>query len=183
MHAETVDEWRAWLRDHHETSPGVWVVTWKQSSGRARLSYDDIVTEALAFGWVDSKGRAVDDARTALWLTHRKPTSGWSRPNKERVARLYAEERMQAAGQAASDAAHPNGSWTLLDDVEDLVVPDDLAAAFAERSGAAETWEAFPRSVKRAALEWLVQAKRPETRERRLRQVADRSARGERPLG
>jgi uncharacterized protein YdeI (YjbR/CyaY-like superfamily) len=180
VHAETVAAWRSWLRKNHARSTGVNLVSWKTTTGRPRISYDDAVTEALAFGWVDSKGRTIDDERSMLWFCPRKPTSGWSRPNKLRVERLLAEGRMQPAGQAVIDQAKANGGWELLDAVEDLVVPDDLAAAFAERPGAAESWEAFPRSAKRSALEWIVQAKRPETRARRVLDTADKAARGER---
>ena len=180
VHAETVAAWRAWLRKNHARSTGVNLVSWKTQTGRPRVSYDDAVTEALAYGWVDSKARTLDDDRSMLWFCPRKATSGWSRPNKTRVERLYAEDRMAPAGQAAIDRAKENGSWGLLDAVEDLVVPADLAAAFAENPGAAEHWDAFPRSAKRALLEWVVQAKRPETRDRRVREIAEHAARGER---
>lgn len=180
VHVETVAAWRAWLRKNHARSTGVNLVSWKTVTGRPRVSYDDAVTEALAYGWVDSKGRTIDDERSMLWFCPRKPTSGWSRPNKLRVQRLLAEGRMKPAGQAVIDQAKSNGGWALLDEVEDLVVPDDLAAAFAARPGAAENWEDFPRSAKRSALEWIVQAKRPETRARRVIDTADKAARDER---
>ena len=138
------------------------------------------MTEALAYGWVDSKARTVDEDRSMLWFCPRNPTSGWSRPNKLRVERLLAEGRMAPAGQAVIDLAKANGGWQLLDAVEDLVVPDDLAAAFAERPGSADHWTDFPRSVRRSLLEWLVQAKRPETRAKRVLEVADKATRGER---
>jgi len=180
FHAETADQWRSWLAENHTTSAGIWLVWWKAGTLRPRISYDDAVTEALAFGWVDSLAGTVDEERSRLRFTPRKPTSGWSRPNKVRIERLVAEGRLHLAGQAAIDAAKANGSWSLLDDVEDLVVPDDLAAAFDERPGARESWDAFPRSVRRRALEWIVLAKRPETRARRITETADKSARGER---
>ena len=104
VHPDTVQEWRAWLDENHETSPGVWLVSWKKHTGRPTVGYEEAVTEALAVGWVDSKGKRLDDDRTMLYLTRRRPTSGWSRPNKERIERLYAEGRMGPAGQAAIDA-------------------------------------------------------------------------------
>ncbi len=180
VHPDTVEEWRAWLDEHHATSDGVWLVSWKKHTGRATVDYEAAVTEALAVGWVDSKGQRLDDDRTMLYLTRRRPTSGWSRPNKQRVERLYAEGRMGPAGQAAIDAAKENGAWSLLDDVENLVVPEDLAAEFEQHPGAAEQWEELPRSARRAALEWIVQAKRPETRRARIAATAEKTSRGER---
>ncbi len=180
VHPETASEWRTWLDEHHESSPGVWMVSWKKHTGRATVGYDEAVTEALAVGWVDSKGSKLDDDRTMLWFTRRRTTSGWSRPNKERVERLLAEGRMGPVGQQAIDIAKQNGTWSLLDDVENLVVPDDLATAFDLHPGARDTWEGFPRSAKRSILEWIVTAKRPETREARIAETAEKAGRGER---
>ncbi|MBA3252196.1 MAG: YdeI/OmpD-associated family protein [Geodermatophilaceae bacterium] len=174
----TVEEWRVWLAEHQDTATGVWLVTWKQHTDRPTVSYDDAVTEAIAVGWIDSKGQRLDDDRTMLWFCPRKATSGWSRPNKQRVQRLYAADRMQPAGQRAIDVAKANGAWTLLDAVEDLAVPEDLAAAFDRHPGARNAWEAFPRSAKRGILEWIVQAKRPETRAKRVAETARLAAEG-----
>ena len=180
IHCETVDEWRDWLAAHHDAEPRVWLVTWKKAAAKPILSYDDAVTEALAWGWVDSVGRRLDDERTMLRFTPRKPTSAWSGPNKLRVDRLLTEGRMQPAGQRMVDLARENGMWTILDDVERLVVPEDLAAEFDARPGAREAWDGFPRSVRRGVLEWIVQAKRPETRRTRILETAEKAARGER---
>jgi uncharacterized protein YdeI (YjbR/CyaY-like superfamily) len=180
VHATTAAAWRRWLERNHGTSTGVWLVSWKAHTGKKRIPYADAVTEALAFGWVDSLQRTLDQDRTMLWYCPRKPTSGWSRPNKLRVETLLAEGRMTPAGQRAIDVAKENGAWSLLDQVEDLVVPPDLAAAFREHPGAADVWEAFPRSAKRGILEWIVQAKKPETRAKRVHETAEKAARGER---
>ena len=180
FHAETRAQWRAWLAEHATTTSGVWLVTWKKASGRPVLSYEEAVSEALAFGWVDSKGNKLDDERTMLWFTRRKPGSGWARPNKRRIAELEAAGLMTEAGRRVVEAAKADGSWTLLDDVEDLVVPEDLAAAFAAVPGSREHWEAFPRSAKRALLEWIVQAKTAPTRAKRIAETAEQAGRGER---
>lgn len=176
----SVQEWRDWLAEHHTRRTGVWLVTWRAGSGGPRITYDESVEQALCFGWVDSKGRALDARRTMLWFAPRTPRSGWSRPNKVRVEKLLAAGLMAPAGLAVIEAAKANGAWTLLDDVEDLVVPGDLAAAFAAHPPAAEHWEAFPRSAKRGILEWIVQAKRPETRARRIAETAEKAALNER---
>jgi uncharacterized protein YdeI (YjbR/CyaY-like superfamily) len=182
VHPETAEEWRGWLAQNHTRDGGVWVVYWKQSSGRSRLSYEETVMEALAYGWVDSKANKVDDDRSMVWYSPRRPRSVWSGPNKERVARLQAESRMMPAGQRQVDLAQATGTWSLLDDVEKLVVPDDLAAALAELPGATAQWEAFSPSVRRLFLGWIVLAKRPQTRANRVRETAERIARGERTI-
>jgi uncharacterized protein YdeI (YjbR/CyaY-like superfamily) len=176
----TPAEWRAWLDENHRSRPGAWLVTWKKHTGRATVSYDEAVTEALAVGWVDSKGQRLDEDRSMLWFGPRRATSGWSRPNKVRVERLYDEGRMGPSGQRAIDVAHENGSWSLLDDIENLVVPDDLLAALDEHPGARAAWETFPRTTRRATLEWISQAKRPATRAARVAEAAEKAGRGER---
>ena len=172
VHAETVEEWRDWLLAHHATEAGAWLVSWKAPTGKPSVKYELAVEEALCVGWIDSAGRTLDDERRALWFTRRKPGSGWARTNKERIVRLEAEGRMLPAGRALIDAAKADGSWTLLDDVEKLIVPDDLAAAFDRYPGSRQNFDAFPPSARRAILEWIVQAKRDVTRSARLEESA-----------
>jgi uncharacterized protein YdeI (YjbR/CyaY-like superfamily) len=171
--------WRAWLVANHATSPGAHLVTWRRHTGKPSVTYDDAVEEALCVGWVDSKAGKLDEDRSLLWFTARRPKSGWSRPNKERVARLTAAGLMLPAGLAAIEEAKRLGTWSLLDDVEDLVVPDDLAAAFAANPPAGANWDAFSRSARRGILEWIVQAKRPATRAQRVDETARLAARNE----
>ena len=181
VHPETLADWHRWLAAHHDRGSGVWVVSWKRATGRPAVGYEELVCEALAWGWIDSTAGTVDAERSRLWFAPRKPTSGWARPNKRRVERLLAEGRMQPAGQAALDTAHANGSWTLLDDVEDLVEPPDLTAALDARPGARAAWEAWPPSVKKVVLTALVQARKQETRAARVARYADVAAAGGRP--
>jgi uncharacterized protein YdeI (YjbR/CyaY-like superfamily) len=103
--------WRRWLRANHRRADGVWLVTWKKSAGRPRVEYDAAVEEALCFGWVDSRSKSVDDARTSLYFTPRTATSAWSASNAARVARLEAAGLMRAAGRRAVDAAKAAGRW------------------------------------------------------------------------
>ena len=176
----SIQEWRDWLAAHHTRAGGVWLVTWRAGSSGPKITYEESVEQALCFGWVDSKGRALDAERTMLWFAPRKRGSGWARTNKERVERLTVAGLMAPAGQAVIDAAKADGSWGLLDDVENLVVPDDLAAAFAAHPPAQQHWDAFPRSVRRAILEWIVQAKRAETRAKRVAEAAEKAQVNER---
>lgn len=152
-------EWRAWLAEHHERDEGVWLIRYKKATGKPTVSYDEAVEEALCYGWIDSLSRKLDTERTMLYFARRRSGSGWSRPNKERVTRMTQAGKMTAAGQAKIDAANADGSWSVLDAVEALVIPDDLVVAFKQYPGAAAHWEAFPRSFKRGILEWIALAK------------------------
>jgi uncharacterized protein YdeI (YjbR/CyaY-like superfamily) len=181
FHPGSRAEWRAWLAEHHDRSDAVWLVLWRPRSGREGLTYDEAVEEALCFGWIDGKAAGLDDERTMLRFSPRKQGSGWARSNKRRVERLVAEGLMTEAGLALVEEAKRDGSWVRLDAVEDLVVPDDLAAALAAHPGARERWDGLPRSVRRAALLRIVEAKRPETRAKWVAETARRTARGERP--
>ena len=175
------EAWRGWLTANHETQRGCWCVTYKKTGGGPYVPYDDLVEEAIAHGWVDSQARALDAERSQLLMTPRKPKSGWSRPNKERVKKLLAAGLMTPAGRAAIDIAKENGSWSALDDVENLVEPPELKQALDADPDARRHWDAFPRSAKRAALEWISTAKRDETRARRIAETARLSALNERP--
>ncbi len=169
---DNIADWRNWLEKHHATEKGVWLVNFKKASGKQRFTLDDAIEEALCFGWIDSKPAKLDEERSMLWFASRKGGSGWSRVNKERIARVIADGRMTPAGQAKIDAAKADGSWTLLDAVDNLEIPDDLAKAFATYQEARKNFEAFPRSVKRSTLEWIALAKRAETREKRIEETA-----------
>lgn len=171
--------WRRWLGEHHASSTGVWLVMWRKASGRTSLSYDDAVEEALCVGWIDSKGGKVDDERTRLLMTPRKPGSSWAATNKARVERLERTRKLRAAGRRAIEQAKADGSWSRLDDVDRLVVPDDLASALRRHAGATKSWEATAPSRRRARLEWLITAKTEATRAKRLEEIARLAAAGD----
>ena len=172
--------WREWLVANHAVARGAWFVSWKKATGRPRLEYAEAVEEALCVGWVDSLARTVNDERSRLLMTPRKRGSGWSRPNKERIERLVAAGLMLPAGLAVVEAARADGSWSSLDDIENLVEPDDLRSALDADPAARANWDAFPRSAKRGILQWVMLAKRPETRARRVAETAMLAARNER---
>jgi len=180
VHLETTQQWREWLLDHHQADTGVWLVTWRTPTGRPAPPYEEQITEALRVGWVDSTAKRLDDERTMLYFARRRPGSPWARTNKERIARLEAAKRLLPAGQATVDRARADGSWTLLDAVEDLVVPDDLAAALDRHDGARAHWDRFTPSARKQILWWIVQAKRPTTRAARVEESARRALLGER---
>ncbi|MEL6381998.1 MAG: YdeI/OmpD-associated family protein [Cyanobacteria bacterium J06626_18] len=180
FHALTAEDWRAWLADNHQTAENIWLITYKKATGQPTFSYDTAVEEALCFGWIDSLPRKLDDARKMLYFAPRKSGSGWSRPNKERVERMIAAGKMTLAGLAKVQAAKADGSWERLDAIENLVLPEDLAAALVAQSPAVQHWEAFPRSVKRGILEWIASAKRSTTRLKRIQETAELAQRNER---
>ena len=172
-------EWRAWLEANHLASSGVWLVSWKKHTGNPTVTYEEGVEEALCFGWIDGMMNRVDDDRTMQYFAPRKPKSTWARSNKERVARLEAAGLMTEAGRAAVELARANGSWASLDVIDALVVPDELDAALAARPGARDLFDASSVSVRRSALAWVYQARRPETRAAHVEQIAAIAGRGE----
>ena len=180
VHPETRAAWREWLAQNHTRAEGVWFISYKKASGQPRVEYEEAVEEALCFGWIDSKGNKLDDERTMLWFAPRKPRTGWSRSNKERVERLMAEGLMAPPGLVKIEAAQQDGSWYALDAVENLEIPPDLADALARYETAEQNFTAFPRSVKRAILEWIANAKRPETRAHRVAETARLAAENKR---
>lgn len=173
--------WRSWLSANHATASGAWLVMWRPGSRPDVVDYEAAVEEALCFGWVDSTAGRIDGERSKLYFAPRKPGSGWAATNKVRVERLIAAGRMAPAGLAAIERAKSNGSWELLDSVERLDVPGDLAAALGARGAAAANFAGWPPSVRKQALASLVQAKRPETRTERIRKITEAAARNERP--
>lgn len=172
IQVESRAELRQWLAENQGRSEGVWLVTFKKSAGDKYVSWDDLVQEVICFGWIDGQARKLDADRSMQWIAPRKPGSGWSRRNKEHVAQLAAAGLLMPAGLAKIEAAKADGSWNALDAVENLELPPDLVEALAEYTDAAANFEAFPRSVKRSILEWISNAKRPQTRQTRIEETA-----------
>ena len=164
--------WRRWLQKNHGRPEGIWLVLDKKSAGTPRMTYDDAVEEALCFGWIDGKVNTLDEMRRKIWISPRKPTSGWARTNKVRIERLRESGLMTPAGEAVIAAAMGNGTWTMFDGAEALEVPADLAAAFERYPNAAANFDAFSRSAKFGYLAWIAMAKRPETRAKRIEESA-----------
>ncbi len=176
VQVESRTQLREWLDTHHTTSEGIWLVTFKKAEGDRHVCYDDIVEELLCFGWVDSLPRSLDGQRSMLLCTPRKARSGWSKINKDRVAKLQSAGLMEKAGLRAIETAKRNGTWTKLDEASALVVPSDLEAAFREFPGAKEKFEGFPPGVRRGILEWIAGAKRAPTRAKRVQETASLAA-------
>jgi uncharacterized protein YdeI (YjbR/CyaY-like superfamily) len=173
---------RTWLTQNHDRCDGVWLVRSRKAARPDRyVSQADIAREGLCFGWIDSQIRRLDDERNLLLFTPRRKGSMWSKVNKQFVVELTAAGLLTPAGQAVIDAAKADGSWTVLDDVEALVVPPDLAEALATTPGAQAGYNAWPDSAKKIVLWGLKSAKRPATRARRLAGYVQKAVAGERP--
>ncbi|MEL6263170.1 MAG: YdeI/OmpD-associated family protein [Cyanobacteria bacterium J06626_6] len=175
--------WRSWLAGNYTQSDSIWLVTYKKHTGDRYLPYDAIVEEALCFGWIDSLPRRLDEDRTMLLLSPRKAKSVWSKLNKSRVERLISEGRMMPPGLEKVEQAKANGTWTFLDDVEALVIPEDLAVALAGDEVARANFEGFSDSTKKGILQWIKMAKRSQTRQRRIKETIEQAAIGEKVLG
>jgi uncharacterized protein YdeI (YjbR/CyaY-like superfamily) len=170
--AKTRKAWRSWLAKHHDSAEGVWLVYYKIASGVASVNYDEAVEEAICYGWIDSVVAKIDEASYKQLFSPRKAGSGWSRVNKRRIEKLAALGLLAAPGLAKIEAAKQDGSWEKLDVIETLEVPPDLKKALAKDKAAKAYFEAFPRSTKRAILEWINSAVKPETRAKRVEETA-----------
>jgi uncharacterized protein YdeI (YjbR/CyaY-like superfamily) len=169
---ETRAQWRAWLAENHLISKGVWLVYYKKSSGKPHLSYGEAVEEALCFGWIDSKPNTLDAEKSKQYYSPRNPKSNWSKINKERVEVLLAANLIMPQGLKMIELAKQTGTWSALDVVDNLLIPSDLAEALKKYSPAEANFDAFPRSVKKGILEWILNAKTAETRAKRINETA-----------
>lgn len=174
---QTRAELRSWLHENHDSVRGIWLVSWRRDDLGPRIDYEDLVEEVLCFGWIDSTAMTVDDDRSAIRLTPRRRGSVWSRPNKIRLERLLGTGLMTPAGLAVIERAKADGSWTFLDDVEDLVVPDDLTTAL-EAAGAQAQFAGLTVGRRKQLLYWIKSAKREATRNDRIARTVSAAEQG-----
>lgn len=169
------EEWRDWLLEHHELKSSVWLVYSKKGSGLPSVTWSEAVDEALCFGWIDSIKKPIDGEKFMQFFCKRKPNSVWSKINKEKVKRLLAEARMAKSGLDVIKKAKQNGSWTILNEVETLKIPKDLAAEFKNSKEARIFFIGLSKSVKKAILQWIILAKKTETRQNRILELINSS--------
>lgn len=181
FYPKTSLDWHAWLKANHETVSAVWLVQHHKKSEKESITWSEAVDSALCFGWIDSKKIRIDEETTHQFFTKRKPKGTWSKINKEKVEKLIAAGLMEEAGYLSIETAKANGSWTLLDDVEELVLPGDLQHALRALEGAEAYYHSLSKSAKKMILAWLVLAKRPETRQKRIAEVAEAASKGQKP--
>lgn len=171
-------ELRDWLHANHKISDTFWLVSFKKHVKERHVPYDAIVEELLCYGWIDTRTRRLDEDRTMLLVAPRKAGSSWSASNRKRVAKLEEMGLMTPAGREKIDAARRDGSWSYLDDVENLVVPEDLSRALEANKRARETFDAFSKSARKVILLWIKTAKRTETRAQRVSETVRLAAKG-----
>jgi uncharacterized protein YdeI (YjbR/CyaY-like superfamily) len=181
IHINTKTEWRQWLEHHHQTEQSVWLVCNTKKSNLPTVHWSELVDEALCFGWIDSTRKTVDECSFKQLFSKRKPNSTWSKINKEKVQKLIENNLMTSAGYKTITIAQQNGSWSVLDSVEELIIPEDLDEAFRMYKGAKEYFSGLSKSVKKMILQWIVLAKRPETRKKRIDEIAEQAAQQKKP--
>ncbi|MBK9541976.1 MAG: YdeI/OmpD-associated family protein [Bacteroidetes bacterium] len=171
VYARTRKTWRAWLQKNHQKEKSVWLIIHNKNSTTKCVNYEEAVEESLCFGWVDSIAKKRDDKSHIQYFSQRKAKSNWSKSNKERVARLIEQGLMHASGQAMIDLAKKSGTWAALEKVQRSILPEDLKTLFLKNKIAEKYFQAFPPSSKRIILEWIQNAKKPETRKQRIKQT------------
>ncbi len=165
-------DWREWLEKNHDSKQSIWLVCYKKQSNKPTINWSDAVDEALCFGWIDSTRKSIGDNTFIQFFTRRKPNSAWSKINKGKIERLIEGGLMQKAGFESIERAKANGSWTILDEVEELTIPVDLEKALKANPVAEDFFMNLSKSVKKMMLQWVTVAKRPETRENRINEIA-----------
>lgn len=177
----TRQEWRAWLKENHKLKQSVWLVQYKKLADVPSITWREAVDEALCFGWIDSIRKSIGDNRFMQFFSKRKPRSNWSKINKAKVAKLIEEGLMEEAGHKSIEVSKANGCWSLLDEVEDLIIPDDLEREFESRPGSKEYFLSLSKSLRKMMLQWIILAKRPETRQNRIIELAEHAVQGLKP--
>ncbi len=171
FYAKNRKTWRSWLEKNNDKEKSVWLIIYRKDTAKKSVNYAEAVEEALCFGWIDSKANKRDEESFYQFFTRRNLKSNWSRVNKERVAKLIDDRLMTSRGLETIELAKRNGTWTALDKIENLELPIDLKKALKQNAEAAKYFDAFPRSVKKGILEWIQNAKKEETREKRIKET------------
>lgn len=176
FYAASRNAWRQWLQKNHAEEKSVWLILFKKQSDTPSVNYSEAVEEALCFGWIDSVANKRDENSYYQYFAKRKPKSNWSKSNKQRVEKLEAAGLIAEAGYAMIQLAKETGTWNALDDIEKLIVPPDLEKQFQANTKANNNWNGFSASARRGILEWISNAKRPETRNKRIAETVSLAA-------
>jgi len=174
-------DWRKWLELNHNKKEAVWLIFYKKKSPNYNLNWSESVDEALCFGWIDSTKKTIDNEKYIQYFSRRKAKSNWSKINKEKVRILIEQELMKEEGYKSIEIAKENGSWTFLDEVEALLIPKDLKGEFENYKGSKEYFDSLSKSAKKILLYWVVSAKRKETRQKRILEVAENASENLKP--
>ncbi len=165
------NEWRAWLHENHAISKGVYLIFYKVGHKNESMRWDEAVQVALCYGWIDSTVKSLGDGKRRQYFCPRKPKSTWSKLNKTYIEQLNEKGLMHESGMKKIESAKKDGSWTLLDDVENGIIPADLEEAFEKSSKAQNNFLNFTFSQRKSFLYWLNQAKRQHTRDKRITEI------------
>lgn len=171
VRARTRKEWRRWLERNHQSEKSAWLIIYHKKSQTKSIYYEEAVEEAICFGWIDSVAHKRDAESKYQFFAQRKPKSNWSKANKERAEKMVVQGMMTPAGQELIDLARTNGAWDVLVDVQNSVIPGDLEKLLGKNKTASKNFFAFPPSSKRIILEWIRNAKKPETRQKRIEET------------
>lgn len=174
-------DWRKWLVKNHETKQSVWLLFYNKKSEKVSISWSDAVNEALCFGWIDSKKQTIDEFSYRQYYSKRKPNSTWSKINKEKIEQLVKNGLMSKSGLKSIEIAKQNGFWTILDEVEQLIVPKDLKEVLTSYNNAFEYFDSQSKSSKKMLLYWVASAKRPKTRQKRIEEISKLASNGQKP--
>ena len=174
-------DWRQWLEENHHSKQSVWLVYYTKKSNLPSISWSEAVDEALCFGWIDSTRKTIDEFSYMQFFSKRKPKSNWSKVNKEKVQQLIGNELMTKAGYESIEIAKRNDSWTILDEVEELIIPNDLDNAFNNHKGSKAFFLSLSKSTRKIILSWIALAKRQETRQKRIDEVVESAEQNLRP--
>jgi len=181
FYVNSKEEWRQWLEENHHIEQSVWLICNTRKSNLPNVYWTELVDEALCFGWIDSTRKTVDEGSFMQLFSRRKPKSTWSKINKEKVQKLIEHNLMTKAGFETIRIAKENGSWNILDSVEDLTIPEDLMEAFKIHEGSEVYFLSLSKSIKKMLLQWIILAKRPETRKNRINEIATHAAQNKKP--
>jgi len=174
-------EWRKWLMENHQSENSVWLLFYKKKSKIPSLTWSQAVDEALCFGWIDSVKKTVDADSYKQYFSKRKAKSTWSKINKDKVDQLIKDGQMMQAGLKSVEVAKENGSWTYLDVIDQLIIPDDLEQAFEKHPNSKSFFLSLSKSVRKGILYWVLDAKRPETRQKRIQEIAEQASQNLKP--
>ena len=169
-------DWRKWLELNHKKKDAVWLIFYKKKSPNHNLNWSESVDEALCFGWIDSVKRTIDTEKYQQYFSKRKAKSNWSKINKDKVKILIEQGLMKEEGYKSIEIAKKNDSWTILDEVEALVIPEDLKGEFENYKGSMEYFDSLSKSAKKILLYWVISAKRKETRQNRILEIAENAS-------
>jgi uncharacterized protein YdeI (YjbR/CyaY-like superfamily) len=172
FYAATEADWRNWLLKNYANQKAVWLIIFKKTSATPSVLYPQAVEQALCFGWIDSKPNKRDAESYYQFFTPRNIKSNWSGVNKKKVANLIKTKQMHPAGLAVIEQAKKNGTWQALNNVDNLIIPQELEALFENDTQAKTNWQAFPPSAKRGILEWILNAKTTTTKNKRILETA-----------